>query len=124
MFGLASTTHGELSGTIHAIDGMRFIRSGECRMTYNTTMNNAKHDNRVNRVQQDDLQHYNDKHNNDKDKNGKHNNDKDKNGKHNNGKHNIDKENNGKHNNGKLNYGKHNNKQWQGQKCSHSGESD
>jgi hypothetical protein len=51
MFGLTSTTHGELSGTIHAIDGMCFIRSGEGTMTYNTTMNNAKHDNRVNRVQ-------------------------------------------------------------------------
>jgi hypothetical protein len=33
-------------------------------MTYNTTMNNAKHDNRVNRVQRDDLQHNNAKHNN------------------------------------------------------------
>jgi hypothetical protein len=94
MFGLASTTHGELSGTIHAIDGMRFIRSGEGRMTYNTTMNNVKHDNRVNRAEQDDLQH----------NTGKHNNDKDNNGKHNNGKHNNDKDNNGKHNN----------EQWQG----------
>jgi hypothetical protein len=27
MFGLASTRHGELSGTIHAIDGMRFTLS-------------------------------------------------------------------------------------------------
>jgi hypothetical protein len=62
MFGLTTTTHGELSGTIHAIDGMCFIRSGEGTMTYNTTMNNAKHDNRVNRVQQDDLQHNNGKH--------------------------------------------------------------
>jgi hypothetical protein len=43
---------GKLSGTIHAIDGM-FIRSGEGGMTYNTTMNNAKHDNRVNRVQRE-----------------------------------------------------------------------
>jgi hypothetical protein len=50
MFGLASTTHSELSGTIHAIDGMYFIRSGEGRMTYSTIINNAKHDNRVNRV--------------------------------------------------------------------------
>jgi hypothetical protein len=50
MFGLASID-GELSGTIHAIDGMSFIRSGEGRMTYNTTMNNAEHENRVNRVQ-------------------------------------------------------------------------
>jgi hypothetical protein len=33
-------------------------------MTYNTTMNNAKHDNRVNRVQRDDLHHNNAKHNN------------------------------------------------------------
>jgi hypothetical protein len=33
-------------------------------MTYNTTLNNAKHDNRVNRVQRDDLQHNNAKHNN------------------------------------------------------------
>jgi hypothetical protein len=99
MFGLASTLHGELSGTIHAIDGMCFIRSGEGRMTYNTTINNAKHDNQVNRVQQDDLQHYNGKHNNDKD-------------------------NNRKHNNVKLNNGKHNNEQWQGQKCSYSGKSD
>jgi hypothetical protein len=58
MFGVASKTDGELSGTIHAIDGM-FIRLGEGGMTYNTTMNNAKHDNRVNRVQWDDLQHNN-----------------------------------------------------------------
>jgi hypothetical protein len=58
MFSLASTTHGELSGTIHAIDRMCFIRSGEGRTTYTTKMNNAKHDNRVNMVQQDDLQHY------------------------------------------------------------------
>jgi hypothetical protein len=79
MFGLASTTHGELSGTIHAIDGMCFIRYGDGRMTYTTTMNNAKHDNRVNRVQQDDLQHNNGKQNNSKQNNGKHNN-----GKHNN----------------------------------------
>jgi hypothetical protein len=99
MFGLASTTHGELSGTIHAIDGMCFIRSGEGRMTYTTTMNNAKHDNRVNRVQLDDLQH--------------------RNGKHNNGKHN-----NGKQYNNKQYNGQHYNEQWQGQKCSHSGESD
>jgi hypothetical protein len=99
MFGLTSTTHGELSGTIHAIDGMCFIRSGEGRMTYNTIMNNAKHDNRVDMVQQDDLRHNN--------------------GKQNNGKHiNV------KHNNGKHYNGKHNNEQWQGQKCSHSGESD
>jgi hypothetical protein len=109
MFGLTSTTHGELLGTIHAIDGMCFIRSGDGRITYTITMNNAKHDNQVNRVQQDGLQHYN----------GKHNNDKDNNGKHNNGKHN-----NGNYNNGKLNYGKHNKEQWQGQKCSHLGESD
>jgi hypothetical protein len=99
MFGLASTTHGELSDTIHAIDRMCFIRSGDGRTTYTTTMNNAKDDNRVYRVQQDDLQHYNGYHNNDKDNNGKH-----KYAKHNNGKHNND--------------------QWQGQKCSHSGESD
>jgi hypothetical protein len=51
MFGLASTTDGKLSGTIHAIDEMCFIRSGEGGMTYRTTMNNAKHDNRLNRVQ-------------------------------------------------------------------------
>jgi hypothetical protein len=79
MFGLASTTDGELSGTIHAIDGMCFIRSGEGMMTYSTTMKNAKHDNQVNRVQRDDLQHNN---------------------------------------------AKHNNEQWQGKKCSQSGESD
>jgi hypothetical protein len=66
MFGLASTTHGELSGTSHAIDGMCFIRSGEGKMTYTTTMNNGKHDNRVNRVQQDDLQHKTGKNNNGK----------------------------------------------------------
>jgi hypothetical protein len=59
MFGLASTTHGELSGTNHAIDGMCFIRSGDGRTTYTTIMNNTKHENRVNMVQQDDLQHYN-----------------------------------------------------------------
>jgi hypothetical protein len=51
MFGIASTIDGELSGTIHAIDGMCFVRSGEGGMTYSTTMNNCKHDNRVNRVQ-------------------------------------------------------------------------
>jgi hypothetical protein len=50
IFGLASTSDGELSGNIRVIDGM-FIRSGEGGMTYSTTMNNAKHDNRVNRVQ-------------------------------------------------------------------------
>jgi hypothetical protein len=94
MFGLASTTHGELSGTIHAIDGMCFIRSGDARTNYTTTMNNGKRDNRVNRVQQDDLQHYNAK---------------DNNGKHNNGKHNSGKQNNDNDNNAKLNYGKHNN---------------
>jgi hypothetical protein len=64
MFVLASTADGELLGTIHAIYGMCFIRSGEGRITYSTTMNNAKHDNRVNRVQQDNLQHNNAKHNN------------------------------------------------------------
>jgi hypothetical protein len=68
-------SHGELSGTIHAIDGY-FIRSGEGRMTYSTTMNNAKHENRVNRVQQDDLQHNNGKHYNVKNNNDKHNNSK------------------------------------------------
>jgi hypothetical protein len=99
MFGLASTTHGELSDTIYATDGMCFIRSGEGRMTYNTTMNNAKHDNRVNKVQQDDLQH----------NNGKYNNCKQNNGKHNNVKHN-----NGKHYNSKHNNGKNSNEQWQG----------
>jgi hypothetical protein len=36
MFCLASTTHGELSGTIHAIDGMCFIRSGDGRTTYSS----------------------------------------------------------------------------------------
>jgi hypothetical protein len=39
-------------------------QSGEGGMTYSTTMNNAKHENRVNRVQMDDLQHNNAKHNN------------------------------------------------------------
>jgi hypothetical protein len=63
MFGLASTTDDELSGTIRAIDGM-FSRLGEGGMTYNTTMSNAKHDNRVNMVQRDDLHHNNAKHNN------------------------------------------------------------
>jgi hypothetical protein len=46
MFTLASTTHGELLGTIHAIDGMCFIRSGDGRMTYTTTMNIGKHNNK------------------------------------------------------------------------------
>jgi hypothetical protein len=94
MFGLASTTHGELLGTIHAIDGMCFIRSGDSGMTYTTTMNNAKHDN-------------NGKLNYGKHNNGKHN-------KHNNGKQINDKDNNGKLNYGKHNNGKHNNEQWQG----------
>jgi hypothetical protein len=49
IFGLASNRDGDLSGTIHAIDGM-FIRSGEGGMTYSRTMNNAKHDNQVNMV--------------------------------------------------------------------------
>jgi hypothetical protein len=49
MFGLASNRDGDFSGTIHAIDGI-FIRSGEGGMAYNRTMNNAKHDNQVNKV--------------------------------------------------------------------------
>jgi hypothetical protein len=52
MFGLVTNRDGlasNLSGTIHTIDGI-FIRSGEGGMTYNTTMNNGKHDNQVNRV--------------------------------------------------------------------------
>jgi hypothetical protein len=63
MFGLASTTDDELSGTIRAIDGM-FSRLGEGGMTYSTTMSNAKHDNRVNMVKRDYLHHNNAKHNN------------------------------------------------------------
>jgi hypothetical protein len=48
MFGLAFTTHGELLGTIHGIDGMCFIRSRDGKMTYTTTMKIAKHGNRWN----------------------------------------------------------------------------
>jgi hypothetical protein len=52
MFGLVTNIDGldsDFLGTIHAIDGM-LIRSREGGMTYNTTMNNGKHENQVNRV--------------------------------------------------------------------------